>query len=224
MLTRFLSIFSLVLVFGLGGPVPADNTTRILVLGDSMLASNRLSGNSVAKVLQAALKEKVVDRSVPGARYFHFLPISGAAGMNIALQYRPGPWTTVVMNGGGNDLLFGCGCGKCTNVLNRLISPDGKSGAIPSFVKTLRNTGAQVYYIGYLRNPGVNTPIKSCGPAGNELDRRLAKLDALDKGMTFLPMSDLVPKGDTSFHGPDLIHPSVKGSRAIGLRIVRAMK
>ena len=108
-------------------------------------------------------------------------------------------------------------------MLDRLISKDGRKGAIPSFVASLRKTGAQVVYAGYLRNPGTATPIKACGPAGNELDRRLAALDSLDPGMTFLPMSDLVPYGRLSYHQIDRIHPSLTGSREIGLRIARAI-
>jgi acyl-CoA thioesterase I len=44
-------------------------------------------------------------------------------------------------------------------------------------------------------------------------------MSRFDAGVTFLPMSDLVPFGDRSYHGLDLIHPSVKGSRGIGQRI-----
>ena len=213
----------LLLVFGCGEPVPAGKSARILLLGDSMFASNKAVGGSVADAVEAALGLEVVDRSVLGARYFHALPISGSAGLNLTQQFREGPWDVIIVNGGGNDLLFGCGCGACDRMLDRLISADGRAGAIPSFVARLRQTGAQVVYAGYLRNPGTATPIKACGPAGNELDRRLAALDLLDPGMTFLPMSDLVPHGSLSYHQIDRIHPSRLGSREIGLRIARAI-
>jgi hypothetical protein len=188
-----------------------------------MLASNRTAGGSVADAVEAALGLEVVDRSVIGASYFHALPVSGAAGLRLPDQYRPGDWKVVIANGGGNDLLFGCGCGKCETVLNRLISEDGRSGVIPDYVARLRGTGAHVVYVGYLRNPGTATPIKACGPAGNELDRRLAELDRLDPDMTFIPMSDLVPHGSTLYHQLGRIHPSRTGSREIGLRIARAI-
>jgi lysophospholipase L1-like esterase len=81
-----------------------------------------------------------------------------------------------------------------------------------------------VIYVGYLRNPGTATPVKACGPAGNELDRRLGRMAALDSGVDFLAMSDLVPNGDTSFHQFDRIHPSPKGSRAIAQRIAARIK
>lgn len=209
---------------GCGEAVTSTTQSRILVLGDSMMASNSVANGTVADGIEAALGEEVIDRSVIGARYFYFLPLSGAAGLRLDAQYRPGKWDFVVLNGGGNDLLFGCGCGKCDGVLNRLVSPDGRTGAIPTFVAKLRASGARVVYVGYLRNPGTATPVKACGPAGNELDRRLGRMAALDSGVDFLAMSDLVPNGDTSFHQFDRIHPSPKGSRAIAQRIAARIK
>lgn len=218
---RVIAILALGAVLGCGEQVSATSSARIMLLGDSMMAANRAARQSVADVIETELDEEVIDRSVVGARYFYILPISGSAGLKLTAQYRPGKWDWVVLNGGGNDLLFGCGCGKCDVQLDRLISADGKIGAIPAFVAQIRAGGAKVIYTGYLRNPGVRTPIKSCGPAGNELDRRLTIMARRDPGVTFVSLADLVPFGDRSFHAPDLIHPSVKGSQAIGARIAR---
>ena len=218
-----IGFISLFIVFSCGEQSPKGQDAHVLMLGDSMLAANRVVKGGVADALESALGQAVVDRSVPGARYFQPLPLVGGIGLNLKAQFRPGPWEVIVLNGGGNDLLFGCGCGRCTRVLDRLISADGRAGTIPVYVARLRKTGAQVVYLGYLRNPGTSTIIKGCGPAGNELDRRLAKLDQLDPGMTFVPMSDIVPYGDTSYHQFDGIHPSRKGSHEIGLKIARAI-
>lgn len=212
------------LLLGCGERVSSNTQSRILLMGDSMMASNSGIGGTVADGIEAELGEEVIDRSVTGAKYFYYLPISGSAGMRIDAQYRPANWDVIVMNGGGNDLLFGGGCGTSTRQLTRLITPDGRHGAIPAFVGNLRASGAQVIYIGYLRNPGTFTPIKFCGPAGNELDRRLARMAAMDKGVDFLPMADLVPHGDSSYHQFDRIHPSPKGSRAIANRIAALIK
>jgi acyl-CoA thioesterase I len=221
-----LKVFLIAVCLGIGcgqfGLAGTDD--RILILGDSMMSANRGSGQSVAAVIKTVLGEDVSDRSTAGARYFYALPISGKAGLRLTAQYRPGNWDWVVLNGGGNDLLFGCGCSKCTRMLDQLVSNDGRSGAIPSFIAKIRQTGAKVLYVGYLRSPGVQSPIKACKPAGNELDRRLAKMARTDAGITFLPMSDLVPSGDRTFHQSDLIHPSVKGSRGIGMRIARILQ
>lgn len=224
MFARLIFVLVLALVTACGEPVSPGDGARILVLGDSMLAMNRNTGGAVAQILESGLDEPVTDRSTPGARYFHALPVSGAAGMRIDAQYRSGDWDWVVMNGGGNDILFGCGCGACTRVLDRLVSADGSAGAIPALVGRIRAEGARVIYLGYLRNPGVQTPIKACGPAGNELDRRLVKMAARDPGVTFVALSDLVPWGDRSFHAADLIHPSVQGSRAIAARVLAYLR
>ena len=206
-----------------GETVPTGSKARILLLGDSLMATNRGSGLAVANALEKELGEDVIARSVAGARYFYALPISGAAGMRITEQFTPGPWALVVMNGGGNDLLFNCGCGKCDDQLSRLISPDGTKGAIPEFVVRIRATGAQVLYTGYLRTPGFQSPIENCGRIGNEMDRRLTKMAASDKGVRFVSLASVVPSGDTSYHQTDRIHPSPKGGAAIAKTIAKAM-
>ena len=217
-------LLSCLLISGCGETVSESTEARILLMGDSMMASNAIGGNTVANWMEANLGVEVIDRSVAGAKYFYYLPISGAAGLRLDAQYRPGPWEWIVLNGGGNDLLFGGGCGASTTQLDRLITPDGKHGAIPGFVANLRASGARVLYVGYLRNPGMATPIKSCGPAGNEMDRRLTKMAALTEGVDFMAISDLVPYRDPSYHQLDRIHPSPKGSREIARRIAKHIK
>ena len=211
MVRVILAFVFLGLLSACGETVPSGSKARILLMGDSLMATNRGSGLSVANALEKELGEEVIDRSVSGARYFYALPISGAAGMRITEQFTPGPWSRVVMNGGGNDLLFNCGCGKCDDQLGRLISPDGTKGAIPEFVARIRATGAQVLYTGYLRTPGFQSPIENCGRIGNEMDRRLAKMAARDKGVRFVSLASVVPSGGTSYHQTDRIHPSPKG-------------
>ena len=192
---------------------------KVLMLGDSMLATNRGSRQSVGHALSRELGARVNDRSRPGARYFYSLPLSGSMGMRIPAQVPEGRYDWVVLNGGGNDLMFGCGCGKCAGVMDRLITANGRQGAIPDLVSRLRASGARVLVVGYLRSPGVGSVIEGCRDDGDELDRRITELARLDKGIDFLPMSDLVPPGDRSFHQADMIHPSQKGSAEIGRRI-----
>jgi lysophospholipase L1-like esterase len=225
MLRPLIALLSLLLFVGCGETVTTSTKdARILLMGDSMMAANRGSGRAVANAIEARLGEEVIDKSVIASRYFYYLPISGAAGLRLSAQYQPGNWDWVVLNGGGNDLLFGCGCGMCDTMVNRLISPDGSSGAIPELVARIRKSGAKVAYTGYLRNPGLYTPVRACRPYGDELDRRLARMAARDEGVVFLAMSDLVPPGDPSLHQQDMIHPSPKGSAAIGARIAAAMR
>lgn len=219
-----LLLLSTVFLTCCGEQVTVRRSAGILVVGDSMLSSNRLSGNSVAQHLESMVEVEVTDRSVPGARYFYALPITGSAGLKLTSQYRVNDWDAIIVNGGGNDLLFGCGCGKCDRMLDRLISPNGKEGAIPSYVTLLAGSGAHVVYLGYMRNPGTFTPIKSCGPAGNELDRRLTILDKTKESMTFISLADLVPAGSSLYHQIDRIHPSSFGSSQIAKQILKALQ
>ncbi|MEM6619757.1 MAG: SGNH/GDSL hydrolase family protein [Pseudomonadota bacterium] len=220
----FLALMGLALALaGCTEQVTKDATSRILVMGDSMLASHGASGRAVADVLERELGQEVTDRSVLGARIIYRLPISGAAGLNIAKQYRDGPWDWVVLNGGGNDLWLGCGCHACDRRLNRL-ARDGGQGEIPDLIRRLRDTGARVLYVGYLRSPGSGSPIESCKDEGDTLEARMAAFAAATPGVTYVSLQDLVPHGDRSFHGLDMIHPSVKGSAAIAGRIAAAIR
>lgn len=227
---RFLSFF-LVLFFIAGCDEPPvtrgqspqilsqGGGARILAMGDSLLAANAGAGLSVADVVQTALGEPVVDRSMPGASILYGLPITGSLGLKIEKQFRKGNWDWIVLNGGGNDLLFGCGCHRCEGRMEWMISQTGESGEIPNLVYKLRQTGARVIYVGYLRSPGVGSAIESCRDDGDALEARIQKMADADDGLYFLSLADLVPFGDRSFHGFDMIHPSVKGSTAIGRRV-----
>ena len=204
----------------------ADDTAppRILVIGDSLLASHGLTGRSVGHHLSRILKEPVQTNPVGGARMIYNLPITGSMGLSIPKQFRPGDWQWVVLNGGGNDLWLGCGCNKCDRKLDRMISEDGRRGVIPGLVSRIRQSGAQVIYVGYLRSPGFDTPIESCKDEGDALEARIARLAELDNGITFHSITDLVPAGDLTFHAVDRIHPSLKASRAIAERIARIIR
>lgn len=221
MMARLLGVLACVVLLSCGdgrtyGADPdAPQAARVLVMGDSLLAWNRLRGGSVARVLADQIGAPVTDRSISAATY---APTGGPGG--IQAQYKPGPWDWVVINGGGNDLLFGCGCLSCDVALDRLITADAVGGVIPETVTRARADGAQVIYVGYLRSPGFTTPVEHCGPVGDRFDQRLAAMAARDPGVHFVPLADLVTvPGDTSYHYLDGIHPSKKGSAAIAARI-----
>ncbi|KJZ25660.1 SGNH/GDSL hydrolase family protein [Tritonibacter mobilis] len=206
------------------GDRPVGREARILAMGDSMMAWNSLGGQSIPDVVSDVLGEPVVDRSVSGARMIYRLPISGAAGLSIPKQYRAGNWDWVILNGGGNDLWLGCGCGQCDRKMDKLISEDAETGVFPDLVTRIRQDGARVILLGYLRTPGRSSPIENCRDEGDELDARLMRLAGGDTSVTFLPAADLVPYGDLSFHAVDRIHPSPKASRIIGGRVAEVIQ
>lgn len=196
-----------------------DKGGRILALGDSMMAWHAVSRSSIADVLSRELGEPVENRSIGGARVIYGLPLTGAMGMKIAKQYRGDTVDWVVLNGGGNDLWLGCGCGKCDRKMTRMIALDGTRGEIPRLVREIRQTGARVVYLGYLRSPGVDSVIDACRDLGDDLEARLTAMAREMDGVYFLDLSGLVPDGDRSFHGIDMIHPSRKASAVIGRKV-----
>ena len=213
-------LFALIFVLsGCSASAPSSQNPRILAMGDSLMAWNNISGQSIPDTVAKRLQEPVVDRSVTAARIIYRLPISGSAGLNILKQYKPGDWDWIIVNGGGNDLMFGCGCIACDRKLDKLISKDGRKGAIPGMLAELRQTGAKIIYVGYLRSPGVGSPIEHCRTEGNILEQRITRLAEYDDGIYFLSLRDLVPHGDRSYHALDMVHPSVKASTAIGNRV-----
>lgn len=218
------ALLGLVLVMAQPDPVVAADKMNVLVMGDSFMTSNGSAGYAVPSILARDLGAAVKSTAVAGARYGHRLPITGALGFNISKQYRAGDWDFVVMNGGGNDLWLGCGCMRCKKRLNRLISPDGTSGQIPTAVRRARASGAEVIYVGYLRSPGLGSPIEHCKKVGAALEARIAVMAMQDPGVSFVSLADMVPDGDSSFHSVDMIHPSPKGSTAAAKRIISAMQ
>jgi len=220
----FLAVLALFTIVLCGPQARAGEPMKVLVMGDSFMTSNGSIRQSVPHVLSELLQTRVRSKAVTGASHLYALPITGALGLNISKQYRRGNWDYVVMNGGGNDLWLGCGCGKCTRKMERLISADGTRGVIPSVVARARRDGARVIYVGYLRSPGRGSPIEGCRPLGDKLEARIAKLAAMDAGITFVSLADLVPHGDRSFHANDMIHPSPKGSAAAAQRVVTAIR
>ncbi|MDF1621068.1 SGNH/GDSL hydrolase family protein [Pseudothioclava nitratireducens] len=201
------------LICGCG--VTAPNDANVLVMGDSLLAVNRLSGKDVGSALEQKLGTPVINRSIVGAGYY--LPIS------VPAQFRDNGYDWVVLNGGGNDILFGCGCNGCGPMIDRLFSSDGRSGAIPATVARIRATGARVVYVGYLRSNGFDSPVEHCGPTGDEMDRRAERMAALDPNVIFISLADLVPSGEESYMSKDRMHPSPIGSDAIAERIKTVM-
>ncbi len=223
-LCKLLLITLPLFLFACAESVSRNPNSRILAMGDSLLATNQLTGQSITDTVEKKLGVKVIDRSVMGARILYGLPISGSLGLNITKQYRPSEWDWVILNGGGNDLWLGCGCILCDRKMNRLIAKDGSKGEIPKLVSKIRKSGAQVIYVGYLRSPGVASFIDHCRNEGNELESRIDAFANTDEGVHFLSLKELVPNKDRSFHAPDMIHPSVKASKTIGALIAEIIQ
>ena len=223
MMRALLASFIVSLMIGAPASLRAEEPLRILAMGDSMMASHRITRRAVSHSIAKALRAQVTDQSVLGARIIYRLPITGSMGLNIGRQYRRGEWDWIVINGGGNDLWLGCGCSRCQRRMNQLITEKGTGGEIAKLVVKLRKTGAKVAYVGYLRSPGAGSPIEHCRDEGDELERRITRLASLVDGVYYVSIADMVPHGDRSYHAADMIHPSIKASRKIGQRVARTI-
>ncbi|MFC3614731.1 SGNH/GDSL hydrolase family protein [Lutimaribacter marinistellae] len=225
MISRLLALLGLCAVLmGCQESVTRNEGARILAIGDSLMTWNSTTRRSVPHIIEKELGEPVVDRAVAGAWMTVREGADYDSGMAVPFQYVQGDWDWVIINGGGNDLLFGCGCGVCDGVLDRMISADGTTGQIPDLVRKIHADGAQVLYFGYLRSPNLLTPIEHCKDDGDELERRIARMAGQEEGIVFATMGHIVPPGGIRYFSPDLIHPSRRGSRAIGERLAKIIR
>ena len=117
-----------------------------MLLGDSVMAWNRDTGESVGDALQNATGKAVVNVSVGGAV---MLDQQGAGDL-IPEKYVDVDWAWVVFNGGANDLAQLCGCDRCDSVLDDLVTADGQQGRIVESIQTvLQEATSRVAYVGY---------------------------------------------------------------------------
>ncbi|KIN74338.1 SGNH/GDSL hydrolase family protein [Sulfitobacter guttiformis] len=187
----------------------------ILVIGDSVMAWNRSSGQTIANVMEARLARDVTARAVPGAQFDNGSAIASAVGFDIQAQYPGGQWNWVVMNGGANDMGFGdCGCGDCRPLVNKLISEDGQRGVIPSLIERVQRDGAKVLWMGYYNSPG--TSFAGCVDDLANLEARIKRNLARNPDGYFLEGEDFIIKSDPSHFDKDETHPSPKGSAILG--------
>lgn len=214
---RILVVLCSLVLLGCQEQVNVSRNTNILSVGDSLMAWNSVYGQSIPHVIEEMRGEKIVDRSVVGAL------MSPSEGETIPEQYVPGDWDWVIVNGGGNDLMFGCGCRRCGRVMDKMVSSDGQSGIIPDLLRRARDDGAKVLYFGYLRSPGLASPIEACKEEGDAMDARIAVLAKTEPDIHFVSMADIVPKGKLGYFSLDFVHPSVKSSRAVGKKIAAYM-
>ena len=181
------------------------------------MAWNRGAGGSVADVLQALLKEPVGDVSLSLAQ------IAGGIGpLNIPAQLDGVTAEWVVVNGGANDLSINCDCSDCGAVLDRLISEDGRQGAIPSLVADLRRKGSRVIWADYYTSPRYAGT--TCEAPYRVLEDRLGRMADADAGVALIDMDDVFSPDDLSLFASDKTHPSKKGSARIAKLIASALQ
>lgn len=216
-----LALILAVVLAGCAAPVSRSGGD-ILVIGDSVMAWNRSAGADIGAVVEAELGRDVVNRARLGAQ-LRAGGLASLGGVSIPAQVPDGRWNWIVMNGGANDLGFGCGCTRCDAEIDLLLAPDGSGGAIPDLIRAARATGAQVLWLGYYQAPQSRS-FRGCRPGLVELERRIAAFALAQPGVAFLDAEDVMDPADASLLASDRTHPSARGSAVIGRALASAIR
>lgn len=196
---------------------PSSRGGDILVVGDSVLAWNRSEDSDVGSAVASELSRAVVNRAAVGAR-IRANDLVRFVGLSIPDQLLPGPWNWVIVNGAANDLGFSCGCTRCDQVIDQLISKDNQSGAIPELIYKAQTQGARVIWLGYYKAPETNS-FEGCRPGLVEIERRIELLAQSNSRLIFLDAERFFDPPSKELFASDRTHPSVKGSALIAKEI-----
>jgi lysophospholipase L1-like esterase len=217
----FLALILGLVLAGCAAPVSRSGGD-ILVIGDSVMVWNRSDGADVGAALAGELRRDVVNRARLGAQV---RPggLASLGGLSIPAQLAPGRWNWIVMNGGANDLGFGCGCTRCDAEIDLLLAPDGSGGAILDLIGAARATGAQVLWLGYYQAPQSGS-FRGCRPGLVKLERRIAAYARTQPGVFFIDAEDVMEPADEALLASDRTHPSPLGSAVIGRALAEAIR
>ncbi|WP_299704825.1 SGNH/GDSL hydrolase family protein [uncultured Tateyamaria sp.] len=211
----------LVLVFWMLAGAASAEPLRVLAIGDSILAWHKWTGRDIPSVMGDLLDARVENDAVAGARFSNDSSLGRAAGFDVRAQFRSGAWDVILINGGANDFLSDCRCQACDAVLDGLIAPD-LTGEVPAFLAQLRQTGAQVIWMGYYASAR-SGQFTGCRPYLVEYDARLARLAAATPGLRFVDSEDVMDPSERRLYAFDGIHPSPSGARRIGTYLAQSL-
>ncbi|SMX39994.1 hypothetical protein OCA8868_02219 [Octadecabacter ascidiaceicola] len=197
-------------------PPSANRDADIIVVGDSILAWHRRSGQSIPNIVGQSTDLGISDMAVNGATFL------GAQG--IPTQYMSGAWDWVIVDGGGNDLHSVCQTPMAQQVIDAIVSDDGTAGAFPTFVSLVANQGAQVIVLGYYPISDQGGPFAHCRSELDELAERQSKMAALNPSVIFVDSGKVIGPGDAAAYAPDLVHPSPRGAALIGQLIATEIR
>lgn len=204
-------------------PMVAQGQERMVVLGDSILAWNRLGGNSIPQILDRMAQYEVTSRAVPGAAFSHSGNLRNMLQREIRGQLPAGQWDVILLNGGANDLARECGCNRCAATLDRMISADGTRGEVPAFLDQLRARASRVVWMDYYPGSVRGGPFAACTDELAEYQVRLARAAQHRPWVIFVDAGDVYDPRDLSLYSRDLVHPTPKGGARIAGLIARAL-
>ena len=193
-----------------------DRPATVLAIGDSVLAFHSLTGGSVPEVAGRLAGVAVENRAVSGARFSATSPRVADKGGDIRRQYEGGPWETLLVNGGANDLMSECGCRACAATLDELVTADGRKGQMPEFLRPIAQGGTHVVILGYYDGNSRPNVFSGCSDEIDVLNARLARFASSTAGVDFISAAPAMDPDDQSLWYVDRVHPSRKGSARIG--------
>jgi lysophospholipase L1-like esterase len=196
------------------GALPAGS---VFAVGDSVLAWNKDSCQSVADHVGLARGERVEVSAISGAQ------LTGSA--PIADQVPPGSWDWAIVDGGANDLNQRCDCGDCAMTLDQLATVDGASGAMPDLVDGLLAQGTAVVIAGpYALDEGAWYGFDRCHDALLALrDRYLAVAESRSEVAYADLAAAVYPPQQPELLWIDQVHPNPDGAALLGQLIADAM-
>lgn len=218
---RALLAFSFVTILGACSQASKSTGGDILIIGDSVMAWNKVDGQDVGSAISSELDRAVVNRAMLGAQV-RAGGLAPVVGLSIPDQLRAGPWNWVIMNGGANDLGISCDCVLCDAEIDALISEDGSVGDIPTLIERAQARGAQVVWLGYYKAPDTRA-FQGCRPGLVEVERRIAVYAEASDGVFFLDAEDVFDLSDRGLFDLDRTHPSARGSAVMGRYIAETI-
>jgi len=197
----------------------ASAETRVLVLGDSILAWNKTRGQSIPQLLDSVPGISVESRAVSGAAF------SGSRFLRreVRGQVPRGTWDVIVVNGGGNDLAGECNCRACEATLDQLVSANGRSGEIPAFLDRLAGRATRVIWLDYYPVSVRGGPFAPCIEELAVLEQRMQAVARLRRHVAFVDAGEVYDRRDMSLYARDLVHPTPKGGARIATLLARAI-
>lgn len=197
----------------------AQAQTRVLVLGDSILAWNKSRGQSIPQLLNTLPGLSVESRAISGAAFSGSRPFR----REIRSQLPPGQWDVIVVNGGGNDLARECKCRSCETTLSQLVSPSGKTGEIPAFLDRLAGRASRVIWLDYYPVSVRGGPFAPCIEELAVLEQRMMAAARLRRHVEFVDAGAVYDRRDLSLYARDLVHPTPRGAARIATLLARAI-
>ncbi|MEL6464933.1 MAG: SGNH/GDSL hydrolase family protein [Pseudomonadota bacterium] len=211
----------LVVMFWCLGSAVCAERMQMLAIGDSVMAWHKWTGRDIPSVMGDLLDAQVQNDAVAASRFSNASALGRAAGFDVRAQFRTGAWDIILINGGANDFLNDCNCRACESVLDGLISAD-LAGEVPDFLTRLRQTGAQVIWMGYYASAR-SGQFTGCRPYLVEYDARIERFAAQIDGLQFVDSEDVIDPDDRSLFAFDGIHPSASGARRIGTYLAQSL-